>query len=357
MLLYLYKYLYKYLNFTHMPKKTKIAINGFGRIGRAAFKIILNDHPNLEVVAINDLSDVKTLANLLKYDSAYGKYDKEVKGMADAIKVSSKKYKIYNEKDPENLPWKELNVDVVLECTGIFKDKKSAGKHIKAGAKKVIISAPTKDTKAVKTIVLGVNDKDIKKSDDILSCASCTTNCLAPMAEVVRSKFGIKKSLMTTVHAYTASQSLVDGPHKDLRRGRAGATNIVPTSTGAAKATGLVIKSLNNKLDGMAMRVPILVGSIVDATFVLKKKTDTNKVRKAFVSASKLKKFKGILQASTEPIVSSDIVGSSYSSIVDLDFITVMDGDLLKVVAWYDNEWGYSNRLVDLSALVAKKYL
>ncbi|MCF7794778.1 type I glyceraldehyde-3-phosphate dehydrogenase [Patescibacteria group bacterium] len=340
-----------------MPKKTKIAINGFGRIGRATFKIILNENPNLEVVAINDLSDIKTLANLLKYDSAYGKYDKEVKELSDSIKVAGKKYKIYNEKDPENLPWKELNVDVVLECTGIFKDKKSAGKHISAGAKKVIISAPTKDTKKIKTIVLGVNEKEINKSDDILSCASCTTNCLAPIAEVVRSKFGIKKSLMTTIHAYTASQSLVDGPHKDLRRGRAGAINIVPTTTGAAKATGLVIKSLNNKLDGMAMRVPILVGSIVDATFLLKKKTDINKVKKAFISASKLKKFKGIIKASTEPIVSSDIVASSYSSIVDLEFITLMDGDFLKVVAWYDNEWGYSSRLVDLSVLVSKKYL
>jgi glyceraldehyde 3-phosphate dehydrogenase len=340
-----------------MPKKTKIAINGFGRIGRAAFKIILNDHPNLEVVAINDLSDLKTLANLLKYDSAYGKYDKEVKEVAGSIKVSGKKYRVFNERDPENLPWKELKVDVVLECTGIFKDKKSAGKHISAGAKKVIISAPTKDTKAVKTIVLGVNEKDIKKNDDILSCASCTTNCLAPMAELVRSKFGIKKSLMTTIHAYTASQSLVDGPHKDLRRGRAGAINIVPTSTGAAKATGLVIKSLNNKIDGMAMRVPILVGSIVDATFLLKKKTDIKKVKKAFIAAAKQKQFKGILEASTEPIVSSDIVGSSYSSIVDLEFINLIDGDLLKVVAWYDNEWGYSSRLVDLSVLVSKKYI
>lgn len=340
-----------------MPKKTKIAINGFGRIGRAAFKIILNDHPNLEVVAINDLSDLKTLANLLKYDSAYGKYDKEVKEVAGSIKVSGKKYRVFNERDPENLPWKELKVDVVLECTGIFKDKKSAGKHISAGAKKVIISAPTKDTKAVKTIVLGVNEKDIKKNDDILSCASCTTNCLAPMAELVRSKFGIKKSLMTTIHAYTASQSLVDGPHKDLRRGRAGAINIVPTSTGAAKATGLVIKSLNNKINGMAMRVPILVGSIVDATFLLKKKTDIKKVKKAFIAAAKQKQFKGILEASTEPIVSSDIVGSSYSSIVDLEFINLIDGDLLKVVAWYDNEWGYSSRLVDLSVLVSKKYI
>ncbi|HKK54370.1 MAG TPA: type I glyceraldehyde-3-phosphate dehydrogenase [Patescibacteria group bacterium] len=340
-----------------MSKKTKIAINGFGRIGRAAFKIILNDYPNLEVVAINDLTDIKTLAYLLKYDSAYGKYNKEIKELAGSLKVAGKKYKIFNETDPENLPWKDLKVDIVLECTGIFKDKKSAGKHLSAGAKKVIISAPTKDIKAIKTVVLGVNDKDITKSDDILSCASCTTNCLAPMAEVVRSKFGVKKSLMTTIHAYTASQSLVDGPHKDLRRGRAGAINIVPTSTGAAKATGLVIKSLNNKLDGMAMRVPILVGSIVDATFVLKKKTDIEKVKKAFISASKLKKFKGILQASTDPIVSSDIVGSSYSSIVDLEFISLMDGDLLKVVAWYDNEWGYSNRLVDLSALISRKYL
>jgi len=340
-----------------MSKKTKIAINGFGRISRAVFKIILNDYPNLEVVAINDLTDIKTLAYLLKYDSAYGKYNKEIKELAGSLKVAGKKYKIFNETDPENLPWKDLKVDIVLECTGIFKDKKSAGKHLSAGAKKVIISAPTKDIKAIKTVVLGVNDKDITKSDDILSCASCTTNCLAPMAEVVRSKFGVKKSLMTTIHAYTASQSLVDGPHKDLRRGRAGAINIVPTSTGAAKATGLVIKSLNNKLDGMAMRVPILVGSIVDATFVLKKKTDIEKVKKAFISASKLKKFKGILQASTDPIVSSDIVGSSYSSIVDLEFISLMDGDLLKVVAWYDNEWGYSNRLVDLSALISRKYL
>ena len=340
-----------------MPKKTKVAINGFGRIGRAVFKIILASHPELEIVAINDLSDTKTLANLLKYDSAYGVYDKEVKSFASALKVGSKKYKVYSEKDPANLPWKYLGVDLVLECTGIFKDKEGAGKHISAGAKKVIISAPTKDTKKVKTIVLGVNEKDIKKKDDILSCASCTTNCLAPVTEVIRSKFGVKKSLMTTVHAYTASQNIVDGPHKDLRRARAAASNIVPTSTGAAKATGLVIKSLDNKLDGMAMRVPILVGSIVDATFLLSKKTDVDKVKKTLVNASKSKKFKGILKASTDPIVSSDIVGSPYSSIVDLEFINLMDGDFLKIIAWYDNEWGYSNRLVDLGSLVAKKYL
>ncbi len=340
-----------------MSKKIKIAINGFGRIGRASFKIILDKYPNLEVVAINDLSDVKTLSNLLKYDSAYGVYDKKIIAQKNSIKVDKKSFKIFQEKDPQSLPWKSLGVDVVLECTGIFKDHDSAKKHLEAGAKKVVISAPTKDIKKIKTVVLGVNEKQIKKSDDIISCASCTTNCLAPVAEVVRSKFGIKKSLMTTTHAYTATQNIVDGPHKDLRRGRAGAINIVPTTTGAAKATGLVINSLNNKLDGMAMRVPVMLGSIVDATFVLKKKTTIEEVKKSLIDASKLKKYKGILTTSTEPLVSSDIIGNSHSSIVDLEFAQLMDKDLLKIVSWYDNEWGYSNRLVDLSLLLAKKYL
>ncbi|MCU0680287.1 MAG: type I glyceraldehyde-3-phosphate dehydrogenase [Planctomycetes bacterium] len=334
--------------------KIKVAINGFGRIGRASFKIILERYnSSMEVVAINDLTDTKTLAHLLKYDSCYGIYNQEVSFDAKNIVVAKKKYPILAEKDPSALPWAKLGVDVVLECTGRFTNREDAGKHIKAGAKKVIISAPAKDKSGVKTFVIGVNEKTLTKKDVVISCASCTTNCLAPVTDIVRRHFGIKKAIMTTIHSYTADQNLVDGPHKDLRRARAAAINMVPTTTGAAIAATETIPSLKGKFDGMAVRVPTPVGSLCDIVFLTKKKLTVESVNK--VMSLEAKKSKGIVEASNEPLVSIDIVKNSHSSIVDLGMTKVVDGDLLKITAWYDNEWGYSNRLVDLSFLVMKK--
>ena len=334
-----------------MPrKKLKIAINGFGRIGRASFRIILEKYPDLEVVAINDLTDTKTLANLLQYDSCYGKYPFAIKYTKDALLIKNNKYPVFSEKDPAILPWKKLQVDIVLECTGRFRGREDAALHIKSGAKKVIISAPGK---GCKSIVLGVNQEKLSKSDDVLSCASCTTNCLAPVTAVIKNKFGIKKALMSTIHAYTADQNLVDGPHKDLRRARSAALNIVPTTTGAAIAVTEAIPSLKNNFDGMSLRVPVPVGSLCDVTYLLKKKTTLEDVNKEFVKAAK-GKLKGIIEASEEELVSSDIVGNSHSAIVDLKSTALVSGDLLKVIAWYDNEWGYSNRLVDLAVYLRK---
>lgn len=330
--------------------KINVAINGFGRIGRASFKIILDSHPKINVVAINDLTDTATLAHLMQYDSCYGKYPKKVSHTKDSLVVAGKKYPVFSQKDPLGLPWKKLKVDVVLECTGHFRGKDDASAHITAGAKKVIISAPGKNCK---TIVLGVNEEKLSKTDDVLSCASCTTNCLAPATSVIKEKFGIKKALMSTVHAYTADQNIVDGPHKDLRRARTAAINIVPTTTGAAVAVTETIPSLKGKFDGMAIRVPVPVGSLCDVTFLLGKKTTIEAVNEAFVKASK-GKLKGILEASEEELVSSDIIGNPHSSIVDLKSTALVGGDLLKVVAWYDNEWGYSNRLVDLTEYLKK---
>lgn len=330
--------------------KINVAINGFGRIGRASFKIILDKHPKINVVAINDLTDTATLAHLLQYDSCYGKYPSKVNHTKDSIVIGGKKYPVFSEKDPALLPWKKLKVDVVLECTGRFRGKEDASAHLSAGAKKVIISAPGKDCK---TIVLGVNEEKLVKSDDVISCASCTTNCLAPATMVIKENFGIKNALMTTVHAYTADQNLVDGPHKDLRRARGAAANIVPTTTGAAVAVTETIPSLKGKFDGMAVRVPVPVGSLCDVTYILNKKTSVETVNEAFIKASK-GKLKGILEASHEELVSSDIVGNSHSSIVDLKSTLLAGGNLLKIVAWYDNEWGYSNRLVDLTEYLKK---
>lgn len=329
-----------------------VAINGFGRIGRAAFKIILDQHPELKVVAINDLTDNETLAHLLKYDSCYGRYGRPVSGDKKGLVVSGKRYAVFAEKDPSLLPWKKLQVDVVLECTGRFCDKESAGLHLKAGAKKVIISAPAKKG-GVKTIVLGVNEQQLKASDHIISNASCTTNCLAPAMAVLKAKFGVKKALMTTIHSYTADQNLVDGPHKDLRRARAAALNIVPTTTGAALAVSETIPSLKNKFDGLAVRVPTPVASLCDIVCVLNKKVSAEKVNQAFVSAAKTK-LQGILEASSEELVSTDIIGNPHSTIIDLKNTKVVGGDLLKVIAWYDNEWGYSQRLVDLTSRLRK---
>jgi glyceraldehyde 3-phosphate dehydrogenase len=333
---------------------TKVAINGFGRIGRAVFKILLDKYKSIEVVAINDLTENKTLSHLLKYDTMYGNYNRSVKAVKSGLVVGGKKYKILAERDPENLPWKEMGVDIVLECTGIFRTKESASKHIKAGAKKVIISAPGKSDD-VPTYVIGVNEHKIKKSEKVISNASCTTNCIAPVTKILEDKIGIKKVMMTTIHAYTAGQNLIDGPKKDLRRARAAAQNIVPTTTGAAIATTKTIPQLKGKFDGISVRVPTAVVSMSDFVFLLKKKTTVEKVNNLFVQAKKQKNLKGILDVTNEPLVSSDFIGNAYSTIVDLQLTKVVDGDLLKVVAWYDNEWGYSARMAQMAHIVSKK--
>jgi glyceraldehyde 3-phosphate dehydrogenase len=332
-----------------------VAINGFGRIGRASFKALL-EKKNITVVAINDLTDTETLAHLLKYDSCYGTYDKKIGHTKDAILVDGVRYPVYAVKDPTQLPWKTLKVDMVIESTGRFVKKEDAGMHLTAGAKKVVISAPAKGGD-VKTIVLGVNEEQLTKADTVFSMASCTTNCLAPVTSVIEKEFGIKKAIMTTVHSYTADQNLVDGPHKDLRRARAAALNIVPTSTGAAIAVAETIPSLKGNFDGGAMRVPTPTGSLCDVVYILKKNVDVDTVNKAIKAATKSPKLKGILVATDEPIVSSDIVGNPASSIVDLELTKVLGGDLLKIVAWYDNEWGYSCRLADVCEMVGKKKL
>ncbi len=327
--------------------KRKIAINGFGRIGRAAFKIILQKDL-AEIVAINDLTDTKTLANLLKYDSVYGPYDKEVRWDDNHLIVDDKKYQVWSEKDPTVLPWEELGVEVVLECTGVFRTKEKASAHLQAGAKAVIISAPAKDNETP-TVVLGVNTGvDQKVGEKIISNASCTTNCIAPVAQIMQSRFGVKKAMMTTIHAYTADQRLVDAPHRDLRRGRAAAHNIVPTTTGAAIATGKVVPELAGIFDGLAIRVPVICGSLADFTFLLAKSTIVEEVNQVLKEAAASERFQGILEVTDEPLVSSDIIGRSASSIIDLSLTKVIDGDLVKVVAWYDNEWGDANRLVDV---------
>jgi glyceraldehyde 3-phosphate dehydrogenase len=334
-----------------MPsKKIKVAINGFGRIGRASFKIILDNHPGLEVVAINDLTDTATLAHLIKYDTCYGQYRHKISQTKEALVIDGRKYPVFSQKDPNLLPWKKLGVDIVLECTGRFRSQEDAQAHIRAGAKKVIISAPAKNCR---TLVIGVNEKELSAKDQIISCASCTTNCLAPLTKVIKDKFGIAKALMSTVHAYTADQNLVDGPHRDWRRARAAAANIVPTTTGAAISVTETMPSLRGKFDGMAIRVPVPVGSLCDVTFLLKKKTTVEKVNAEFRRLAK-GKLRGILEASEEELVSSDIIGNPHSSIIDLPSTALVDGDLLKVVSWYDNEWGYSNRFVDLADRLAK---
>jgi len=329
----------------------KIAINGFGRIGRAAFKIALTKK-NLQVVAINDLTDPKTLAYLLKYDSVYGRYDKKVSYDAKNLIINGKKYPVLSEKDPSKLPWKKMGIDTVLECTGIFEKSEELQMHIKAGAKKVVLSSPAKDDK-IPTLVFGTDStiRNIGKNN-IISNASCTTNCIAPVMQVLESQFGIEKSLMTTVHAYTATQKLVDGPDaKDLRRGRAGAVNMAPSTTGAAKATALVIPELKDKFDGIAIRVPVICGSLSDITVLLKKNVTAEQINAAFVKASKQPAFKGVLAVAgpDEEIVSTDVIKTDYSSIVDLKYTRVVGGNMAKILAWYDNEWGYSNRLVEMA--------
>jgi glyceraldehyde 3-phosphate dehydrogenase len=325
----------------------KIAINGFGRIGRPVFKIAM-DHPEVEVVAINDLTDLDNLAYLLKYDTVYGVYEHNVEIKDNNLLVSGKEIKCFKEKDPKNLPWEDLGVDLVIESTGIFKDRESAGAHLEAGAGKVLISAPTKDQN-IKTIVYGVNEEELAKEDKIISNASCTTNCIAPMMKVLDQAFGVEKSLMSTIHSYTSTQSIVDGPSgKDLRRGRAAAYNVVPTSTGAAKAAALTMPQLEDVFDGMAYRVPTLAGSASDIVAVLKKDASEEEVNQAFREAES-GQLKDVLKTSQEPLVSHDILGSHYSAIVQTDLTKVVGGNLVKAVGWYDNEWGYSARMIDLA--------
>ncbi|OHB90993.1 MAG: type I glyceraldehyde-3-phosphate dehydrogenase [Planctomycetes bacterium RIFCSPHIGHO2_02_FULL_52_58] len=329
----------------------KVGINGFGRIGRITFRAIAK-RPNIEVVAINDLADAKSLAFLLKYDSVHRKFQGTVESRGDALVVNGKTIKLLKEKDPARLPWKDLGVDVAIESTGIFTSRADCEKHLQAGAKKVLLSAPPKDGVDA-TIVLGVNQHFLKPEHKILSNASCTTNSLAPMAKVLHENFGIEKGLMTTIHAYTNDQKVTDFVHSDLRRARGAAINIIPTTTGAAKAIGEVIPELKGKLDGIAMRVPVADGSITDLVALLKKKTTREEVNQAFKQAAQ-GTLKGILEYCDEPIVSSDIIGNSHSCIFDsLSTYTIQD-NLVKVMGWYDNEWGFSQRMVELIELMAK---
>ena len=329
----------------------KIAINGFGRIGRAAFKIIL-DTPGLEMAAINDIASAENLAYLLKYDTVYGPLRESVRVAGDSIVVGGEPIRILSEPDPVRLPWSELGVEVVIESTGRFRTRADAAMHLAAGADKVVISAPAKDPDV--TVCLGVNfeeDYDPERHH-VISNASCTTNCLAPVAKVLHEGVGIRHGVMTTVHAYTSDQQLVDLPHKDLRRARAAAANLVPTSTGAAKAIGLVVPELQGKLKGFAVRVPVPTGSLVDLTVETERPTTVEEVNELFATLADVGALAGILRYSEEPLVSSDIVRSPYSAIFDAPLTTVVDGTLLKVVAWYDNEWGYSNRLAEVAMRV-----
>jgi glyceraldehyde 3-phosphate dehydrogenase len=325
----------------------KVAINGFGRIGRNAFKILMG-RKDAEVVAINDITDAKTLAHLLKYDSSYGTYDAKVEAKEKAIVVDGKEVPVYAEKDPKALPWEDLGVDVVIESTGLFTKPEDAKAHIEAGAKRVVISAPAKGEGA-QTVVLGVNEDIIENGDEIISNASCTTNCIAPIMKVLEDKFGIEKAMMTTVHSYTGSQKLLDAPAKDLREARNAATNIVPTTTGASKAAALTIPSLTGKFNGLSVRVPTPVVSLSDITAIIKQDTTKEELAELFKNAAKEPYYKGIIGVTEEELVSSDFIGDPHSCIVDLPLLDVVGGNMIKVVAWYDNEWGYSNRLVELT--------
>ncbi|MFC1723709.1 type I glyceraldehyde-3-phosphate dehydrogenase [Nanoarchaeota archaeon] len=331
-----------------------IAINGFGRIGRMVFRAAIK-HPELNIVGLNDLTDTKNLAYLLKYDSVHKGFEGEVNFTDSALVVNKKEIPVYSEKDPENIPWKD--VDVVVESTGFFTKRSLAEKHLKAGAKKVLVSAPCKKEEGqepVKTVVMGVNEHDLNDEDKIVSNASCTTNCLAPMAKVLEDNFGIVDGFMTTVHAYTGNQRIVDAPHnKDPRRGRSCAVSIIPTSTGAAKAISMVIPSLAGKLDGMAMRVPVPDGSITDLSVNLKKDATIEEINKLFKDVSK-HHMKDILQYTEDPIVGADIISNPHSCIFDSALTKVMGKKLVKIVGWYDNEWGYSNRMVDLLLYMTK---
>ena len=329
----------------------KVAINGFGRIGRLTLKASLS-RSDMEIVAVNDLTDSKTLAHLLKYDSVHGKFPGTVEVDGDDLVVNGKKIKVYAERDPANIPWKEHGIDVVVESTGVFRTREKINLHLEAGAKKVVLCVPSKKADDVDaTVVLGVNDHDIKPEHKIYSNASCTTNCLAPFAKVLNDKFGIVRGLMNTIHSYTNDQIILDAPHSDLRRARAAAMSIIPTTTGAAKAVGLVIPELKGKLDGFAMRVPTPDGSVVDLTAELSKEVTVEDINAAMKEAAE-GSMKGILEYCTDPIVSTDVIGNTHSSVFDSLMTQVMDGKFIKVLSWYDNEYGYANRVVDLVAKI-----
>lgn len=332
--------------------KTKVAINGFGRIGRMAFRIIA-DRSDVEVVGINDLTDTKTLAHLLKHDTNYGLFGHEVGSDETAVVLDGRRIPVSAEKDPTALPWGTLGVDVVIESTGRFVTTESASAHLKAGAKKVVISAPSKDD-VTKTLVIGANEDELSQAGDVISNASCTTNSIAAVMDIMEREFGIEKAMLTTVHSYTASQDLQDGPGKDLREARAAAENIVPTTTGAAKAVGLTVPSLKGKFDGLSVRVPTSVVSLSDVTMLLKRDTTKDEINEVFKKAAGEPYYQGILDVTNEPLVSRDFVGNSHSGTVDLLLTNVVGGNLVKVVVWYDNEWGYSNRLVEMVADVGK---
>ncbi len=332
--------------------KIKVAINGFGRIGRLTLRAALNKD-NIDIVAVNDLTDSATLAHLLKYDSVHGKFPGTVTAEGENLIVNGNKIRVYSEKDPANIPWKDHGIDVVVESTGIFRDREKISRHIKAGARKVILCVPSKSADDVDaTVVLGVNDNDIKPEHELYSNASCTTNCLAPVAKVLHDSFGIKRGLMNTIHSYTNDQTILDAPHKDLRRARSAAMSIIPTTTGAAKAVSQVIPELKGRLDGFALRVPTPDGSIVDLTVELEKKVTVEEVNQAMKNAAE-GPMKGILEYLTDPVVSSDIIGNVHSSAFDSLMTQVLDGNFVKVLSWYDNEYGYSNRVVDLIAKIA----
>lgn len=326
----------------------KVAINGFGRIGRSAFKIA-RERNDLEIVAINDLTDTRTLAYLLKHDSNYGDYAREVSHTDTALVVDGKEIKVLAEKDPSLLPWGALDIDVVIESTGLFTDKEGAGKHLLAGAKRVVISGPTK-SEGIDTIVLGTNDDKISRATPIVSNASCTTNSLGAVMAVLDAAFGVEKSMLTTIHSYTASQRLQDAPAKDLREGRNAAENMVPTTTGAAIAVTKTLPQLAGRFDGLSVRVPTPVVSLSDVTALLRRNVTVDEVNTAFRQAAQERFYQGILGVSEEPLVSRDFIGNSHSGVVDLPLTKVVDGNLVKIMVWYDNEWGYSNRLVELVA-------
>lgn len=336
--------------------KTRVAINGFGRIGRLSFRIAY-ERTDIEIVALNDLTDTKTLAHLLKYDTNYGEYHHEISHTENSIIVDSTEIPVFSEKDPAQLPWSDHNVDVVIESTGRFRTEEQARAHITAGAQKVVLSAPAKGGD-IQTVVIGANEDTLEGSGDIVSNASCTTNSAAAMMDIMEHNFGVEKAMLTTIHSYTASQNLQDGPHKDLREARAAAQNIVPTTTGAAIATALTVPELKNKFDGLSIRVPTSVVSLSDVTMVLKRDTTKEQINEVFRKAAKEPYYQGILAVSEEPLVSHDYIGNSHSGTVDLLLTNVVGGNLAKIVVWYDNEWGYSNRLVeqvaDTGRLLAK---
>ena len=334
-----------------MSKKIRIAINGFGRIGRAALKVAM-EKDDVAVVAINDLAATKTLAHLLSYDTVYGRYERPVSATADTLVIENEQIPVFAIPDPQNIPWRDYDVDVVLECTGRFVKGDAARAHVRAGARRVILSAPPKNETGMPTYLIGVNADRYAGNEDVISNASCTTNCIAPVAAVMHEKFGVLKAMMTTIHSYTSDQRLQDAPHGDLRRARAAAHNIVPTTAGAALATAHVVPGLRDRFDGLSIRVPTIVVSLSDFTFLLKKDVRVEDVNAALTAATTSPSYEGVLGVTDEPLVSSDFIKDPRSGIVDLSLTRVVDGNMVKVIAWYDNEWGYANRLVELAQRV-----